>query len=446
MGSLLPESLDVAAGLVFVYLFMSVLATVAREAFEGFMKRRSRNLEKGLIELLCDQPSEKPKGKGNGKAKTKTIEGYEVLQAFYDHPLIMSLYRGRYTIPPKRHFLQGRSMPSYVPSSHFAYVLLDMLSERGGLGTDQGVNLKAVMDGSRQLGNARLARMVQFAVSNAGGDVDKARQFLENWFNATMDRVSGWYRLETQTFLFWVSLAACVILNVNTVVIADALYRSPTLRKGVEVAAETYYQKHAAGQLQTGELQTLGNNPLNELGLPLGWTQQTRDAMARLFAREEARAVDPEAVALLTVTAKDSQSWTGQVAASVNGAWQEVVNFYYGTPGLGDNTLFNFLPFVSLIMGWVMTAFAVTLGAPFWFDVLSKLMVVRSTFKPGGGNKPGTQDTVSGLAALAATLVPPQPVVQESKPFLNYTPGNTQAAVVLQDDLPADPNQRPRDA
>ena len=29
-----------------------------------------------------------------------------------------------------------------------------------------------------------------------------------------------------------------------------------------------------------------------------------------------------------------------------------------------------------------MTAFAATLGAPFWFDVLNKVMVIRSTVKP----------------------------------------------------------------
>ncbi len=34
------------------------------------------------------------------------------------------------------------------------------------------------------------------------------------------------------------------------------------------------------------------------------------------------------------------------------------------------------------ILGWLITAFAVTLGAPFWFDVLNKFMVVRSTVKP----------------------------------------------------------------
>jgi len=35
-----------------------------------------------------------------------------------------------------------------------------------------------------------------------------------------------------------------------------------------------------------------------------------------------------------------------------------------------------------LILGWLVTAFAATLGAPFWFDVLNKIMVIRSTVKP----------------------------------------------------------------
>jgi hypothetical protein len=32
--------------------------------------------------------------------------------------------------------------------------------------------------------------------------------------------------------------------------------------------------------------------------------------------------------------------------------------------------------------GWLLTALAATLGAPFWFDVLNRLMVIRSTVKP----------------------------------------------------------------
>jgi hypothetical protein len=43
----------------------------------------------------------------------------------------------------------------------------------------------------------------------------------------------------------------------------------------------------------------------------------------------------------------------------------------------------NFLwALVSLLVGWAMVGFAATLGAPFWFDLLGKIMVVRSTVKP----------------------------------------------------------------
>jgi hypothetical protein len=37
---------------------------------------------------------------------------------------------------------------------------------------------------------------------------------------------------------------------------------------------------------------------------------------------------------------------------------------------------------LATILGWLLTAFAATMGAPFWFDVLNKVMVIRSTVKP----------------------------------------------------------------
>ena len=33
-------------------------------------------------------------------------------------------------------------------------------------------------------------------------------------------------------------------------------------------------------------------------------------------------------------------------------------------------------------LGWLLTAFALSFGAPFWFDVLNKIMIIRSTVKP----------------------------------------------------------------
>jgi hypothetical protein len=40
------------------------------------------------------------------------------------------------------------------------------------------------------------------------------------------------------------------------------------------------------------------------------------------------------------------------------------------------------MAWVLKIVGVLLTAFAVSQGAPFWFDLLNKVMVIRSTVKP----------------------------------------------------------------
>jgi hypothetical protein len=40
------------------------------------------------------------------------------------------------------------------------------------------------------------------------------------------------------------------------------------------------------------------------------------------------------------------------------------------------------LEWLTTLLGWGVTALAVSLGAPFWFDLLNKFMVIRSTVKP----------------------------------------------------------------
>lgn len=453
MSSLLPESLDVAAGLVFVYLLMSLLTTIVREAIEGFCKSRARTLEKGLIELLCDHPPEKkpdqpPPGKHTG---------YEMLQRFYEHPLVMSLYRGRYTIPTKRTFFQGSKLPSYIPSSHFAFVVLDLLDDNNEQPTMGALDPDRIISATQTLPNARLAKMVRFAIGNSGGDLDKARQFLENWFNATMDRVSGWYKLETHTIIFWLSFVMCVLLNVNTVVIAQSLYLSPSLRKAVEVSAQTYYQKHNE-TAPADMLPETGKNPLSALDLPLGWNDTTIDTMRHLFRFCDGPKVAHSTNRCIAPTQPDTPmpvinwskpgTWGSDISQAMQNISERITNLYNGTPSLGDNAFFNFFQSVSLIMGWLMTAFAVTLGAPFWFDVLSKLMTLRSTLKPKDGGR--GSDTTVGLDALSAVFAP-RPADATIPPAPGpFTLSVAHAASSDDADLAflhgLDPNDRPRDA
>jgi len=54
-------------------------------------------------------------------------------------------------------------------------------------------------------------------------------------------------------------------------------------------------------------------------------------------------------------------------------------------PGKPDATMLSRISwggFGFAAIGWFLTAIAMTLGAPFWFDTLNKFMVVRATVKP----------------------------------------------------------------
>jgi hypothetical protein len=205
---------------------------------------------------------------------------------------------------------------------------------------------------------------------------------------------------------------------------------------------------------------------LADLGLPLGWNDQTLMTMRRLFRfQPKAAPVKSETEAPVVVKPKprglfpDVAVWADQAGAWVKNTGDDAIAFYNGAPALGDNSLINFATLISLIGGWVMTAFAVTLGAPFWFDVLSKLMIVRSTVKPKDGS-PGNGGGADTLGALVAALSAPPTAVAAG---LGYSPqyrgdsravaANTQdtnAQSATQDDdllflRTVDPYDRPRD-
>jgi len=69
---------------------------------------------------------------------------------------------------------------------------------------------------------------------------------------------------------------------------------------------------------------------------------------------------------------------------------------------------------VRMVFGWLVTALAVMLGAPFWFDVLNRIMVIRSTVKPHEKSpeepsQDGGSDKVQRVVVSAAPAPPAPP-------------------------------------
>jgi len=72
------EMLEVAIGIIFVYLLISIICTAIREGIAAWLKTRAAFLEYGIRELLHD----------------KKAEG--IARSFYEHPFIYSLFSGEY--------------------------------------------------------------------------------------------------------------------------------------------------------------------------------------------------------------------------------------------------------------------------------------------------------------------------------------------------------------
>lgn len=61
------------------------------------------------------------------------------------------------------------------------------------------------------------------------------------------------------------------------------------------------------------------------------------------------------------------------------------------------------------LFGWLATALAATLGAPFWFDVLNRIMVIRSTVKPHQKSPEEASEDRQAPAGTTAAQTPAAP-------------------------------------
>jgi hypothetical protein len=160
--------IEVAIGLVFAYVLLSILCTFVSEWFARLVKLRSRNLNRALKLLLADPNM-------NGLAK-------EVM----DHHLIKGS--------------AGPKGPSYISSETFARVLIDIIDKKSN-GAAKAAKVRD--DINNALDKAQLPVEVKAAIQglidNVDTSISELRENLQTWFDRSMERVSGWYKRYLQT-------------------------------------------------------------------------------------------------------------------------------------------------------------------------------------------------------------------------------------------------------
>ncbi|MDR3675060.1 MAG: hypothetical protein P4N24_06190 [Acidobacteriota bacterium] len=319
--------LDIAIGIVFVFLLLSLAASTLNEMILTFIGARGKELLRGLKTLLNDDKAE------------------GLVKDIYNHGLVYGLFQGEFD--PRK----GGNLPSYIPPRNFAVALIDVVAPSTAVQQDE----KAMMDSLRAAAlklavnetTAKVGKPLIAIIDAAGADAAKVRKGIEDWYNSAMDRVSGWYKKRTQYILLGLGVLLAFGLNVDTVVVVRHLSNDATLRQSLVAAAQEEAKKPSADQTGNPKSPDADFSAIKStmadvqtLGLPIGWLT------AAQVTKKDGSIDDP-----------DDRAWPPS-----NG-YLRVVRIHF--------------------WGWLITAVAVSLGAPFWFDMLNKIMVVRSSIKPG---------------------------------------------------------------
>jgi hypothetical protein len=360
------EILEVAAGLTFFFLLASLLCTALLEALEGFWRGRARALEQGL-HLLLQEPQH--------------------VEAIYNHALISGLYIGKYRADKRQPTQESGTaapsdkpqLPTYIPTPLFATALLDLLirtsSDPEAATQPTRLDMPALRAAAVAHRDSAAGQMLFALVNTAGSDVASILKGVEAWFDGAMDRVSGRYKRRTQTLLFWAGLATAAALNLDAITITQALARDHALRAVAVAQAEKATAPSAANDDEdAGARAAALSNQIREIGYPVGWKAGWPKPQSELRVDAQGQCVRAPA------RSKPSTLPTPPLRALANGFASEP-----NSQGCRYQLGWRVVP---MILGWLATALAVMLGAPFWFDVLNRIMIVRSTIKPDQKSPP----------------------------------------------------------
>ncbi len=329
----LDAIIEVAIGLVFVWLVISIATMEAQNRIGTFLGWRANHLENSIHSMLKD----------------KTL-----VNRFYAHPLITELARKDRNGVVVKDRKGNPSRPDYIPNQIFATAAFEVIMNAGRGEKDVEVNtisipemtanFKSLMDKNQVLPYVfpNMEKSMQSLRKNTKEFDDKIAEYrknVEGWFDNVMAQSSSWYKIRAQWLAFWIGLALAVFLNIDTIFVAQKLWQEPTTRAVIVAQAQTEVQNATSSD-------SVSTTAVKDLNFPIGWTTTPLETNScPIFGVADARFVIRSGGKCLSVTS----------LPAFNNLWGIIVKLF----------------------GYLITAAAAAQGAPFWFDILRKLVGIK---------------------------------------------------------------------
>jgi hypothetical protein len=375
--------IETAIGLVFVYLLLSMICSALQEWIATLLGLRAKTLFEGITKMLCGDQN--------------------LRDRIYAHPLIDGLSRKSWL--DKR--LGRDARPSYIAPETFSKAFLAAATVPQSL-TNNAMPTQA--DNGKPL-HANTQEIIATLHAMAPSGIEELRKNVEDWYNDAMDRVSGWYKRKTQGILLILGLVVAVAFNADSLMLARAFWEDPNLRAGAVAAAQQYVKDHPNGvdspsmvtnaQLsnpapadRTSAADIANNYPSTTDETP----SVPPPAEPAYSAQQVERAEQQYRAASAYLQQTSSNAWTQLTNLKVPIGWCSGSVASHSTAeqatnepeGDGDGMEETGLPcttereiprggsaWLLKISGLLITMIALSQGAPFWFDLLKKIVNLR---------------------------------------------------------------------
>ncbi|MCW2849250.1 MAG: hypothetical protein JWR90_3224 [Marmoricola sp.] len=352
------QALETAIGLAAMFFIIATAASSITEFISRVLNKRARDLEKSIAALLEGDKLEKLiEGKKGKTARAEVSKAIDWIKK-------TSVWQSAAASSGKTLWKRHPKGPSYLSAKLFADAVAELLTQHKliaavappaqGEGDSPATAVPvstapAVADGEPTWPE-NLKKRLDAMVAEGRTDLISLKAGIETWFDESMGRAEGAYKRWATLILFVVGLFLAVSLNLSTISTASALWRDPVTREAVANSATALTKNDDTTAAHIKSVADAANK-VDSLGIPGGWNTSHK---AVWFGSNTVH------VDFMTVT----------------------------TARLSD------------LAGWFLTAVLVMLGAPFWFDLLGKLVSIR-----GAGAKPVTaaKDDSSATTTAAAT-------------------------------------------
>ncbi len=258
------------------------------------------------------------------------------LKVLLDDPTVVSKLNEHPALAP--FFTKGKLGSSYVDTKMLAQQVIGGLR----LAAIATPTMQDIVASITAMSDSKLKNQLLTLSQTSSNDVEHFVQSVSGWIDSSLTMMGEQYKRWTQAYSLIIGLIIAIAFNVDTINITYHLYHDKQSREAITILATDLAKNTSKDQFDK----------------------------CRVLISEEEMKKDPACtgVAGLLTSLRHQDGALGKLPI--------------GWPSENEFDLRAFLERIgkqklTVYVGWLLTAFATSLGASFWFDLLNRLVNVR---------------------------------------------------------------------